>query len=360
MQQCKAKKKGVLSKLGELTKKKKSSQTKKKSKPATTANNNKEKAKDEWDFGDLSSHGKEELEKNYEILREQIIKQMKTAKGLERLIEFYASDPAQQQKTQKELKEMEEKISKMKEKKEELTRILEEKFHVKQNKAHSTAESGAGPVHTVKALYDFIPEGEGELAFKVGDTITLLDWTDPDWWHGELNGLQGVFPASYVESTEDTASSPAEVATTVSNDDVLTSNPDALSPALSEEPIAATSGSLQVTALYDFAGDNEGELGFKAGDSIALIDWADSEWWKGELNGQQGVFPASYVETTEQQQTSSFESGDSISSYNRCLTIYYIYYFYKIFILYCHVMCYVLCVMCYVLCVMCYVLCVMC
>ncbi|KAJ1332541.1 hypothetical protein BSLG_008843 [Batrachochytrium salamandrivorans] len=52
----------------------------------------------------------------------------------------------------------------------------------------------------VRALYDFVPTSPEELAFKSGDVITVTQSTDPDWWDGELNGLTGAFPASYVTS----------------------------------------------------------------------------------------------------------------------------------------------------------------
>lgn len=51
-----------------------------------------------------------------------------------------------------------------------------------------------------------------------------------------------------------------------------------------------------VTALYDFAGQGEGDLVFKEGDKIRIIKKTDStdEWWQGELRGIRGMFPANY------------------------------------------------------------------
>ena len=48
-----------------------------------------------------------------------------------------------------------------------------------------------------------------------------------------------------------------------------------------------------VVALYDFAAQAEGDLDFKAGDRIEVVERTDSaeDWWTGRLNGQQGVFP---------------------------------------------------------------------
>ncbi|XP_042325431.1 CD2-associated protein isoform X2 [Sceloporus undulatus] len=50
-------------------------------------------------------------------------------------------------------------------------------------------------------------------------------------------------------------------------------------------------------ALYSYEGTNEDELSFKEGDIIQLIskDTGESGWWKGELNGKEGVFPDNFA-----------------------------------------------------------------
>ena len=56
-------------------------------------------------------------------------------------------------------------------------------------------------LHYVTALYDFEGQSAGDLAFKEGDRILVLEKTDStdDWWEGELRGVKGSFPANYVE-----------------------------------------------------------------------------------------------------------------------------------------------------------------
>jgi len=53
----------------------------------------------------------------------------------------------------------------------------------------------------VTALYDFVAQAEGDLDFKVGDRIELVERTasSEDWWTGRVNGRQGVFPGNYVQ-----------------------------------------------------------------------------------------------------------------------------------------------------------------
>ncbi|KAJ3106533.1 hypothetical protein HDU97_006126 [Phlyctochytrium planicorne] len=52
------------------------------------------------------------------------------------------------------------------------------------------------------------------------------------------------------------------------------------------------------TALYDFAGEREGDLSFKRGEKITVTKKTDSvnDWWEGKTDaGRVGAFPANYV-----------------------------------------------------------------
>lgn len=53
-----------------------------------------------------------------------------------------------------------------------------------------------------------------------------------------------------------------------------------------------------VTALYDFGGQNDGDLVFREGDKIKVLKKTEStdDWWQGELKGIKGMFPANYVQ----------------------------------------------------------------
>jgi amphiphysin len=53
-----------------------------------------------------------------------------------------------------------------------------------------------------------------------------------------------------------------------------------------------------VVARYDFAGESQGDLAFRAGDRIKIVKKTDSleDWWEGELNGNRGMFPRNYCE----------------------------------------------------------------
>ncbi|XP_067123974.1 growth factor receptor-bound protein 2-like isoform X1 [Centruroides vittatus] len=50
----------------------------------------------------------------------------------------------------------------------------------------------------VQAMYDFPAQEPGELAFRRGEIITVVDQTDKNWWEGEIGTRRGYFPATYV------------------------------------------------------------------------------------------------------------------------------------------------------------------
>ncbi|KAF3031173.1 ESCRT-0 subunit protein hse1 [Didymella keratinophila] len=61
----------------------------------------------------------------------------------------------------------------------------------------------AATVSRVRALYDFQPSEPGELQFKKGDIIAVLESVYKDWWKGSLRGQTGIFPLNYVEKLQD-------------------------------------------------------------------------------------------------------------------------------------------------------------
>ncbi|KAF3492314.1 class E vacuolar protein-sorting machinery protein hse1 [Arthroderma uncinatum] len=61
----------------------------------------------------------------------------------------------------------------------------------------------AATVSRVRALYDFQPSEAGELQFRKGDVIAVLESVYKDWWKGSLRGQTGIFPLNYVEKLSD-------------------------------------------------------------------------------------------------------------------------------------------------------------
>lgn len=97
------------------------------------------------------------------------------------------------------------------------------------------------------------------------------------------------------------------VDTSPSSPVVGTSGPTPSSPHVSEihpsPPIAAsspstTNGSFVVVAKYDFGGQEQGDLPFKAGDHIVVTQWTEDRdsWWHGQMGSKSGTFPANYTD----------------------------------------------------------------
>lgn len=51
------------------------------------------------------------------------------------------------------------------------------------------------------------------------------------------------------------------------------------------------------TALWPWSANNQGQLAFKAGDTITITEWADENWGRGKntRTGREGVFARNYV-----------------------------------------------------------------
>ncbi|TPX42139.1 hypothetical protein SeMB42_g02433 [Synchytrium endobioticum] len=68
-------------------------------------------------------------------------------------------------------------------------------------------------------------------------------------------------------------------------------------------PSAATrraigNGAEFATALYDFDGEQEGDLYFRTGDTITIVNKTGdtNSWWRGRVGQREGNFPANYVQ----------------------------------------------------------------
>lgn len=135
-------------------------------------------------------------------------------------------------------------------------------------------------VKTVRALWDFDPTEPGDLGFKRGDTIEVIESVYKEWWKGTLHGRTGVFPVNYVEIQD------------------------------GEE----FKVSKKVRALWNFAPTEPGELEFKKGDVIDVLECVYKSWWRGSLRGKEGVFPINYVENLPDEEPQPRLTSMSIPS----------------------------------------------
>ncbi|KAJ2759109.1 ESCRT-0 subunit protein hse1, partial [Coemansia sp. BCRC 34490] len=67
-------------------------------------------------------------------------------------------------------------------------------------------------------------------------------------------------------------------------------------PASAAGASAGAKRKVQVKAIFDFTPTEEGELGFCKGDVIDVLDQQYRDWWEGRLRGEEGIFPANFVQ----------------------------------------------------------------
>ncbi|KAL2098289.1 hypothetical protein ACEWY4_007496 [Coilia grayii] len=127
----------------------------------------------------------------------------------------------------------------------------------------------------VQALFDFTPEGQGELQLTSGDVVCEVEQLDSEWYLGTLRGITGFFPISYVK--------------------VLPAAPVTYGKAL---PGALSSGP-RCVARFTFEAEQGDELTFSEGDVIQLEEYIGQEWARGKLGTRVGIFPLNFVEIIE-------------------------------------------------------------
>ncbi|XP_061857413.1 intersectin-1 isoform X3 [Colius striatus] len=204
------------------------------------------------------------------------------------------------------------------------------------------------------AMYTYESSEQGDLTFQQGDMI-LVTKKDGDWWTGTLGDKSGVFPSNYVRLKDSEASGAAgktgslgkkpEIAQviasyTATGPEQLTLAPGQLILIRKKNPGGWWEGELQargkkrqigwfpanyvkllspgtskttptelpkstalpsvcqVIGMYDYTAQNDDELAFNKGQLINVLNKEDPDWWKGEVNGQVGLFPSNYVKLT--------------------------------------------------------------
>ncbi|KAJ6668703.1 hypothetical protein lerEdw1_012186 [Lerista edwardsae] len=133
------------------------------------------------------------------------------------------------------------------------------------------------------ARFEYIGDQKDELSFSEGEIITLKEYVNEEWAKGELRSNCGIFPLNFVEVIEDLPE--LELGAPVKN---------------KKEKFASVTQTEQTPgewcdALHDFTAETPDDLSFKKGDHIFILEHLDSEWYRGRLNGKEGIFPAVFV-----------------------------------------------------------------
>uniref|UniRef100_A0A673BYQ2 Intersectin 1 (SH3 domain protein) n=1 Tax=Sphaeramia orbicularis TaxID=375764 RepID=A0A673BYQ2_9TELE len=220
------------------------------------------------------------------------------------------------------------------------------KSYVKLISATMTAPTGATARKYI-AMYTYESSEQGDLSFQQGD-IVMVTRKEGDWWTGMVGGKTGVFPSNYVKP-RDSSLGPAgktgslgkkpEIAQVIApysatGAEQLTLAPGQLILIRKKNPGGWWEGELQargkkrqigwfpanyvkllspstskttpteptppklVIGMYDYVAQNDDELAFQKGQVITVLNKDDCDWWKGELNGREGLFPSNYVKLT--------------------------------------------------------------
>lgn len=70
------------------------------------------------------------------------------------------------------------------------------------NSKQQLASSAKHPTKIVIALYNYFANDEGDLTFRKGERLQIVDDSDPDWWLAKhlTNNQKGFIPMNYVVS----------------------------------------------------------------------------------------------------------------------------------------------------------------
>uniref|UniRef100_A0A452SWQ7 Intersectin-1 n=1 Tax=Ursus americanus TaxID=9643 RepID=A0A452SWQ7_URSAM len=124
--------------------------------------------------------------------------------------------------------------------------------------------------------------GPEQLTLAPGQLILIRKKNPGGWWEGELQARGkkrqiGWFPANYVK--------------------LLSPGTSKITPTEPPKPTAFPAV-CQVIGVYDYSAQNDDELAFSKGQIINVLNKDDPDWWRGEVNGQVGLFPSNYVKLT--------------------------------------------------------------
>ncbi|KAB7507401.1 Intersectin-1 [Armadillidium nasatum] len=130
----------------------------------------------------------------------------------------------------------------------------------------------------VISIYNWTASRNNHLSFSKGDNIIVREKLE-DWIFGELNGIGGWFPKTYVKSTASPVTTPLEapeippIPQYLDHDDI----------------------SQYYVSVYPYQSEEPGDLLFEIGETILVVK-KEGDWWFGIIGDRSGIFPSNYVQ----------------------------------------------------------------
>ncbi|OHE91764.1 SH3 domain-containing protein [Colletotrichum orchidophilum] len=143
-----------------------------------------------------------------------------------------------------------------------------------------------------KAVYDYMPQAEGELAINDGDILYVLQKNaEDDWWKAKKKASaddeeepEGLVPNNYVEEVGAPRTALAETSCCILN--LTLTTPQA-------QPVA------KARALFEYTRQTDEELSFPEDAVLDVYDTSDPDWILVGLDDEYGFVPANYIELGE-------------------------------------------------------------
>ncbi|KAM7184370.1 hypothetical protein V8F33_013013 [Rhypophila sp. PSN 637] len=162
------------------------------------------------------------------------------------------------------------------------------KNSTRQSSMHESDKALAAPVRfsaeamgflgVYKAVYDYAPQGEGELQITEGDILYVIEKSkDDDWWKAKKKASAedddepiGLIPNNYVEEAQ---------------------------------PLG------KARALYEYTRQTDEELSFPEDAQLLVFDTTDPDWILVGHDGDYGFVPANYIELGEGERQEEEEAA---------------------------------------------------
>jgi len=138
------------------------------------------------------------------------------------------------------------------------------------------------------ALYDYQATDSEELSLTKGDRVTAINNAGQWWTVRNERGQEGLVPFNYLEE----APAPVKIVTpkrTEIEDDNLYQQTNLVM----QQP---SSQSVKAVARYKYTSRRADELSLEKGQEVIVLEKEGDGWWRGRCGGQEGWFPANYVD----------------------------------------------------------------